>query len=47
MILFFATVTVIVPAMVFIGLVILTTQDTREHCHARIPRDRKPADENF
>jgi hypothetical protein len=43
MIFFFATVTVIVPAMVFMGLVILTTHDAREHCHAQPPRNKKPA----
>jgi hypothetical protein len=45
MILFFATVTVIVPAMVLMGIVVLAAHDAREHCPARIPRDKKPADE--
>jgi len=45
MIFFFATVTVIVPAMVLMGIVILATHDARKHSHARIPRDMRPADE--
>jgi hypothetical protein len=45
MILFFATVTVIVPAMVLMGILVLAAHDTAELRHARIPRDRKPTSE--
>jgi hypothetical protein len=45
MILFFATVTVIVPAMVLMGIIIFTAHDAREHCHVRIPRKKAPASE--
>jgi hypothetical protein len=45
MIFFFTTVTVIVPAMVLVGIAIFATHDAREHGHARIPRDRNSARE--
>ena len=45
MIFFFTTITVIVPAMVLMGIVVLTAQDAREHCYVRSPSDKQPADE--
>jgi hypothetical protein len=45
MIFFFTTITVIVPAMVLMGLVIFATHDAREHGHARIPHDKKAVHE--
>jgi hypothetical protein len=45
MIFFFTTITVIVPAMVLMGIVIFATHDAREHGYARIPRDKRPSDE--
>ena len=44
MILFFATVTVIVPAMVLMGIVAFAAHDAREHCHVRPLRGKKSED---
>jgi hypothetical protein len=44
MIFFFATVTVIVPAMVLMGIVAFAVHDAREHCHVQPPHDKKPED---
>ena len=45
MIFFFATVTIIVPAMVLMGIVAFAAHDAREHCHVRPASDKKPAGE--
>jgi hypothetical protein len=45
MIFFFATVTVIVPAMVLMGIVVFAAHDAREYCQAQPPRSKKPANE--
>jgi len=46
MIFFFTTVTVIVPAMVLMGIVVFAAHDAREHSHARIPHDKRPSAES-
>jgi hypothetical protein len=45
MIFFFATVTVIVPAMGLMGIMAFAAHDARERCHAQIPRQKAPANE--
>jgi hypothetical protein len=45
MIFFFTTVTVIVPAMVLMGIVVFAAHDAREHCHAQPLRSKKPVNE--
>jgi hypothetical protein len=45
MIFFFATVTVIMPAMVLMGVVAFAAHDARERCHAQPSRDKRPSRE--